>query len=334
MKLDTVDKKLLNLLQTDFPLSQEPFAVLGNKLDIGHDEVIRRIESLKERGIIRSISGVFDSTRLGYQSTLVAMRIADNRLDEAASTVSQHPGVSHNYARNHRYNLWFTLAIPGDRSLSKAIDELSRLAGAEEAVSLPALRVFKIRVFFDMVAVEQPGSNLTQDVQSGTVPAPKADGRLSELEKQIIKELQNDLPLREKAFDELASHLNMNTDELLEQTESFRARGIMRRYGALLRHQKAGFAVNAMSCWSVPPDAMEDVGAKMASFRAVSHCYQRQTNANWPYNLFAMIHGRRQDECEEIAKLISEHTGISDYIMLYSQKEYKKDKVQYFTELN
>jgi len=403
MELDAVDKRLLNLLQSDFPLSAEPFALLGGRLNIGGDEVIQRVKNLKDGGIIRWISGVFDSSKLGYESTLVAMRISDHRLDEAASAISEHAGVSHNYARDHYYNLWFTLTLAKNQSLPKTIANLAELAGAEATMSLPAVRVFKRLVYFDMVGTEKPESNLHQHGEStqeqrlpsriralGVIASPSPDPersegeeaakqshhkyiqdcfvanaprndigmwqhqlgsqslflgsnglfitkkgkRLSRLEKEVVKELQTDLPLAERPFDQLASHLDIGTDELLDLAKSLQARGIMRRYGALLSHQKAGFLVNAMSCWSVPLDMLEQAGNKMASCQAVSHCYQRQTNANWPYNLFAMIHTRSKDECEAIANQISHDTKVSKYVLLYTTKEYKKEKVRYFTEPN
>ncbi len=334
MKLDTVDKRLLNLLQTDFPLSGEPFAVLGSMLDISGDEVLQRLANLKGGGIIRWISGVFDSSKLGYQSTLVAMRVSDRLLDEAASAISEHQGVSHNYARDHYYNLWFTLTLPKDKSLPKTINNLAELAGAEATMSLPAVRVFKRLVYFDMVGTGKPESNLDYTGESNSLLIKKENKRLSKLDREAIKELQMDLPLGQRPFDELAGHLGIGTDELLSVAESLQARGIMRRYGASLNHQKAGFLGNAMSCWSVPLDMLEQAGNKMASCQAVSHCYQRQTNANWPYNLFAMIHSHSKDECEAIAKQISNDTKASNYVLLYTAKEYKKEKVRYFTELN
>ena len=334
MELDAVDKKLLNLLQTDFPLSREPFAALGSRLNISGDEVIQRLGNLKDGGIIRWISGVFDSSRLGYQSTLVAMRISDHRLDEAASVISENAGVSHNYARDHYYNLWFTLTMPKDESLPKTIDRLAELAAAEATMSLPAVRVFKRLVYFDMVGIEKSENNLDHTGESNSLLINKVNKRLSKLDKEAIRELQTDLPLTERPFDELASHLGIGTDELLNLAKSLQARAIMRRYGALLSHQKVGFSVNAMSCWSVAPNMIEQAGNKMASCQAVSHCYQRQTNANWPYNLFAMIHSRSKDECEAIAKRISHDTKVSDYVLLYTAKEYKKEKVRYFTEIN
>jgi len=334
MELDTVDRRLLNLLQTDFPLSGEPFAVLGNMLDVSSDEVIQRVENLKDEGIIRWISGVFDSSRLGYESTLVAMHISDRLLDEAAGAISEHQGVSHNYARDHYYNLWFTLTLAKDKSLPKTIANLAELAGAEATMSLPAVRVFKRLVYFDMVGTDKSGNNLYHTGESNSLLINKEDKRLSKLDREAIKELQKDLPLGQRPFDEMASHLSIGTEELLNLAKSLRDCGIMRRYGALLNHQKAGFLSNAMSCWSVPLDMLEQSGNKMASCQAVSHCYQRQTNADWPYNLFAMIHSRSKDECEAIAKQISHDTKVSNYALLYTVKEYKKEKVRYFTELN
>ena len=335
MELDTVDKRLLNLLQSDFPLSWEPFAVLGSKLTIGSSEVIQRVQSLKDKGIIRYISGTFDSAKLGYQSTLVAMHIPDHRLDEAARAISAHSGVSHNYARDHYYNLWFTLTLATDKSLPDTIDNLAEIAKAEETINLPSVRVFKIRVYFDMVDTEESRGNSNQVDASNDLSIAEENKRLSKQDEEFIKELQKDLPLKERPFDEMASHLDyIDASELLKRIEYFRDCGIMRRYGASLRHHKAGFSANAMSCWSVPPDLLEQAGRRMASYKAVSHCYQRQTSEAWTYNVFAMIHSRSHDECETIAKQISNDTGLSDYILLYSTKEYKKEKVQYFTESN
>ena len=334
MKLDTVDKRLLNLLQSDFPLSREPFAALGSRLNIGSDEVIQRVENLKDEGVIRWISSVFDSSKLGYQSTLVAMRISDHRLDEAAGAISEHQGVSHNYARDHYYNLWFTLTLAKDKSLPETIDNLAELAGAEATMSLPAVRVFKRLVYFDMVGTEKSENNLDRAGESNSLLINEENRRLSKLDREALRELQTDLPLAERPFDELASHLGIGTDELLNLAKSLQARGVIRRYGALLSHQKVGFLVNAMSCWSVPLDTLEQAGNKMASCQAVSHCYQRQTNANWPYNLFAMIHSHSKDECGAIAKQISHDTKVSNYVLLYTTKEYKKEKIRYFTELD
>ena len=331
MKLNTVDKKLLNLLQADFPLTPRPFEVLGRELGISEVKTIERVQSLKEEKIIYWIGGIFDPSRLGYQTTLVAMHIPDGRLDEAAGLISEHPGISHNYARNHHYNLWFTLALPADRSLDDVIADLSTRVGSKATMSFPAQKLFKLKVYFDMSGDERAPSNPDRYGINEFGPTSKEES-LSGLDKGVIRELQKDLPIRERPFDEMAKRLGMEVEELLSWARLYQAGGIMRHYRASLRHRMAGFSANAMSCWNVPPELVEPVGRKAAEYKAVSHCYQRQTNPNWPYNIFAMIHGHTKEECEEVAKQISHDTGISDYILLYSVKEYKKERVQYFTD--
>jgi len=330
MSLDTVDKKLLNLLQAGFPLEREPFEVIGGKLGLEVGGVISRVQRLKSEGIIREIGGVFESSRLGYHSTLVAMHIPERRLDEAADIISEHKGVSHNYVRNHYYNLWFTLTLPQNTTLPDEISALARRAGAKSTINLPAIRVFKIHVYFDMLGDGESSSALSQN--GGSSRLAEEESGLSVQDKEIVKELQKELPIQEKPFDEMAVRLNLGTDELLIKARELQSRGIMRRYSAAIRHKQAGVIANAMSCWIVPSDLVEDAGRKMAATKAVSHCYERQTAADWPYNLFAMIHGRSEEDCQAVAEQISHDTGIIDYILLYSSREYKKKRIQYFTE--
>ncbi|MDO8490642.1 MAG: AsnC family transcriptional regulator [Dehalococcoidia bacterium] len=326
MTLDTLDRELLNLIQADFPLVERPFRVLGEKLGISEAEVIRRARGLKERGMVRLIGGVFNSASLGYQSTLVAMHLPDGRLDEAAAAVSRSTAVSHNYAREHHYNLWFTLTLPEGESLEQTISGLARDAGAEDFISLPSEKLFKIDVFFDMVGKsDRPAASKRT--------AAISNGSLSDEDRTVIKGLQQDLPLVGEPFAQIAENLGMRQGDFLSGAGSLLERGIMRRYGASLKHREAGFAANAMSCWKVPPDQAERVGAVMASYKTVSHCYQRRTNGDrWPYSIFGMIHSHTRAGCEEVARDIAEKTGIADYLLLYSTREFKKQRVRYFSD--
>jgi len=150
-ELDPLDRKLLNMAQGEFPLVERPFAEMGRRLGIAEEEVMERLRRLKEAGVIRQLSGVFDSRRLGYRTTLVAMGVPDNLLDEVAATVSRHPGVSHNYRRDHNYNLWFTLAVPPGYDAEEVAQELAQKAGVSHFLSLPAFKMFKVGVIFDLV---------------------------------------------------------------------------------------------------------------------------------------------------------------------------------------
>lgn len=150
MKLDQTDKKLLNLIQTDFPLVPEPYRQLGETLGVPEDEVIARIRVLQESGVIRRLGGIFDSRKLGYSGALCAMQVAGDRVDEVAAVVNSFPGVTHNYIREHSFNMWFTLLAQSTEELEGILDQIRERAGVEEIIILPAENIFKIRVNFDL----------------------------------------------------------------------------------------------------------------------------------------------------------------------------------------
>lgn len=324
VKLDPVERSLINLMQTDFPLIEEPFAELGSRLGLNEPEVLDRVVQLREKKIIRILGPVFNSRALGYQSTLVAMRVPEERIESAAHIVTQHPGVGHNYQREHQYNLWFTLAIRGDADLSEALGEFDKQIQPEVMFELPALKLFKIRLFFDM---EGNGNN-SEDTIS-TEPQP-VSVPLSQVERSVINQVQQQLPLIRRPFDALARNAGVNVDEFVSVCRSLQQRGIMRRFGASIEHQNAGFVANAMVCWEVPSSVVDEVGYKMAGFKEVTHCYERQTGPQWPrYNIFTMIHGNTvQQNDDTVARMLGE-TGIKEYETLSTVREFKKERVKY-----
>jgi DNA-binding Lrp family transcriptional regulator len=153
---------------------------------------------------------------------------------------------------------------------------------------------------------------------------------IDDIDKKIIQLSQGDLPLDLKPFSILARKIGITEEELLSRIKSLKERGVMRRFGATLRHQEAGFGSNAMVAWKVPEDEAEEVGNAMADFREVTHCYQRRVEKDWLYNLYTMIHGESKEECYRIAKRMSEETGIRDYVLLFSEREFKKTSMEYF----
>ena len=153
---------------------------------------------------------------------------------------------------------------------------------------------------------------------------------IDELDKKIIGLLQKDLPLDPRPFNLMARKIGITEDEFVERVRSLIETGVIRRFGATLYHQEAGFSSNAMVAWIVPEDRIEDIGQAMSKFREVTHCYQRRTQKDWKYNLYTMIHGDSRDECREIARRLSLGTGIKDYVLLFSEKEFKKTSMEYF----
>lgn len=325
MHLDNTDRKLLNLMQAEFPLTREPYAELGLRAGINGDEVLHRIGQLKAGGFVRQISPILDARSLGYQSTLVAMRVAVTELDKAERLIGEHPGVSHGYERDHHFNLWFTLAIPPTADIKSELEQLTSSIEAEAIFALPAIKVFKLRTFFNMD--EDSQSTADTLTQSDGILTQKID--LSRSERRVINELQQDLPLVATPFAAMAARSGMDVEYFLAQCQSLLGRGIIRRFGAAVSHHQIGFTANAMTCWLVPPDMVNVVGQKLAALSEVSHCYERQTNPLWHYNLFAMVHGQSREVCQEVVSRVSQQSGLTDYLELFSSKEFKKARVKY-----
>ena len=331
-ELSDLDRELLNALQWDFPLDARPYDSLARRLGVGERDVLERIASVKSAGVLRQLSAIFDTRALGYSSSLVAARIDPERIDEAAAAVSTHPGVSHNYKRNHVYNLWYTLAVPPGDSLDAHLDVLHRESGALATRKLATLRLYKIGVKLDMTG--KTAADARSEVQEHERPERRDDMTapvLSPLEVDAIRVTQEDLPLVERPFAAEAEGLGCTEDTLLELLESFRTRKLMRRFAAVMNHRSAGFKANAMGVWAVPEEELDDIGPRMAGFALVSHCYRRPTYDDWPYSVFTMVHGKNARDCEQTIAAIRDETGVADFALLWSVKEYKKTRVRYFT---
>ncbi|MFP6566902.1 MAG: Lrp/AsnC family transcriptional regulator [Dehalococcoidia bacterium] len=336
--LDLKDRELLNIIQSSFPLVEEPFLQMAESLGLEESDVIRRIERMKAMNVVRQISAIFDTRRLGYKTMLIAMKFAPEDLDAAAQVINQHPGVSHNYARNGHYNLWFTLAVAPDDSLEDTVARMADETGADGYRLMPTIRFFKIGVNFDMVKEEGASTEYysPDGFDKKKVETKKEDDgwkrveEVTDFEIEAVRELQEDVALESRPFAAMAERLGTSQQELFDLAANFQDRGIMRRFSAVLHHRRAGFHSNAMAVWKVPPERSIEVGNTMAQSRWVTHCYERPTFPDWQYTHFTMIHATTDATCEDVAKDISEATGIDDYMLLYSTREYKKTRVRYF----
>lgn len=325
--LDERDQDLLNAIQTEFPLVPRPFATLGDRLGESEAAVLRRYQRLKDERIIRQVSAIFDTRKLGYASSLVATAVDEDRVDEAADVISAHPGVSHNYRRDHEFNIWWTIAVPPGTDLQTHVNALHRLCGASSTRVLPTLKLYKIGVDLDV------SDERAMDAQS-KLPAYRATPRtaedLTDEEIGYVRELQEDLVVEPAPFASMADRLGVSEDAVIKAAEAFIDEGLMRRFAAVLHHRRAGFGANAMSVWKVPEAQTDEYGYRLAGYAAVSHCYRRPTYPDWPYALFGMIHATSKERVEEAVDSIRATTGLEDYRLLYSTKEYKKIRVRYF----
>lgn len=325
-RLDEIDKKLLNEIQWVFPLVDRPYLEIAERHGISEQDAIRRIASLKNMGLVRQINAIFDTRRLGYKSALVAFSVKPDRLDSVADKINEHPGVSHNYERNHDYNMWFTLAVPPGTDMKNDLDRMAALPGVLKYRVLPTLKLYKIGVRLDMVNEDAEKPQPTDEVKE-LIPEKV---QLTERDKEFIRELQKDLAVVPEPFKELADNLGITTEELFAKARDYEKSGIIRRFAAILRHRDVGFVANGMVVWHVPEDRIDDVGSKLAAFPQVSHCYRRPVYPDWRFNLFSMVHARTLQAAENMAVEMSETIGIKDYQILFSSREFKKERVKYF----
>jgi DNA-binding Lrp family transcriptional regulator len=328
--LDELDKRLLNLPQGSFPIATRPYAAVAELAGVPEEEVLNRTARLLDERIIREVTPIFDTRVLGYSSMLVAAKVDPENPWRAAKAINSHPGVSHNYLRDHDFNIWFTIATePGSPlGLDGTLEVLQRLTGAESVRQLPTLRLFKIRMDLEM---EKGTDALAAAAEAVDHREPEAI-ELSELDVAVIRATQGPMEVVPEPFAAAAAELGVGQDELLAHLESMRERRALRRVAAILFHRRAGFSANGMGVWGVPEERILELGPRMASFRGISHCYQRPTYPDWPYSVFTMAHGRSKEECDAILDSIAEDTGIEERRTLYSSTEFKKCRLRYFTD--
>jgi len=328
--LDERDKRLLNQLQSHFPLESRPFARIGLALEMPERDVMKRTQELLDARIIRELTPIFDTRSLGYSSMLVAAKVDAENPQRAAAVINAHPGVSHNYLRDHEFNLWFTVATSPQSKLGLegTLEVLAREAGATSVRQLPTLKLYKINMNLEM----EKGTE-TLAAPAPMTPPPELDAvELSELDYSVIRNLQGQLPVITEPYRPAAERIGIEVEELLAHLEQMKERGILRRVAAILFHRRAGFSANGMGVWNVPADRIAELGPLMASFRGISHCYERPTYEDWPYSLFTMAHGRSKEECDAVLDEIAATTGIEDRRTLYSSTEFKKIRLLYFTD--
>ena len=328
--LDELDKKLLNLMQGRFPLEPRPYEAVARLAEVSEDEVMSRVRHLIDERIIRQVTPIFDTRALGFASMLVAAKVDPENPHRAAKVINAHPGVSHNYLRNHEFNLWFTIATEPDSKfgLQGTLEALADEAGATSVRELPTLKMFKIRMDLEMEGDTKALASAAEAVE----PAEMDPQPYDEFDIAVIKALQGDMPVVSEPYAPAAKELGIEQAKLLDHLEGMKERKLLRRVAAILFHRRAGFSANGMGVWKVPEGEELEYGKRMASFRGISHCYQRPTYADWPYSVFTMAHGRSKEECDAILDAIAEDTGVDERATLYSSTEFKKIRLLYFTD--
>lgn len=318
MKLDQLDKQICDRLQKGLKICSQPFADIAEELKISESEVLSRTNRLLESGIIRRLAAMINYQSLGRASTLVAAAAEADKIEKVADAVSRLGNVSHNYQRDHFYNLWFTLQGRDETDIQSQLKKLS-VELKINFVSLPVEKFFKLDVNFDVAdtAAEVKKKKPAEQVVE-----------LTDLQRKILTEIQHGIKPVSNTFDFLCDG-RINIESALEVLQQLISLGVIKRIAAVLNHRLLGYNANIMFVCKVKQSRIAQAGQKLAGYRQVSHCYQRKAFAGFDYNLFAMIHAKNRGE---IISLIDEFTDsecITDYKLLATIKEFKKKPVRY-----
>ncbi len=319
MSLSELQTRLCTLLQQGIPVCERPFAKIANDLGVSTEQVINDVRQLKDSGLIRRFRAIINHRTLGKASTLAAAHVPEDKLHDVTEAVNALSGVSHNYLRNHYYNLWFTLQAQTAEEIENILSDLQKRFWIVFH-SLPVLRTFKLSVQFNVTSKGHVSNKTTSAKPESTKVS------LSENEKYILSRLQNEIEITEKPFSFLANE-KLPIEDVLEIIQQLFKKGVIRRIAAVIDYMKLGFNANVLFACQVPPEKIIDAGEKLANMEIVSHCYERKTFDGWPYNLFGMLHARSMEEIINEVNEFVKKENITSFQLLSTVSELKKEPV-------
>lgn len=349
-----LELRILDVIQDGFPIEDRPYAVIGKLVDEDEQSVFDAVENLRTSGVIRRIGGVYDTKRLGLVSRLCAGRVpesycdfdgATNRpqtdLEKFAAAVMDVPAITHNYVRSHEYNVWFTVIAENEPALQSIIDKLMKVTALHDVHSMPAKKMFKINTVMGKAAGSKQGTDEKMERRGMGSEFAGMAAPLSESDKVRIRLLSGDLPHSLTPFTDLFQGVILsgakNLETILGEARADLSSKRMRRFGAVLRHQQAGFPCNAMVCFDIGASGefsmdTSAAGAVLAANHHVSHCYERPAFEGFPYNVYGMFHAQSDEELSQFVTEAAATLGNPKYAVLHSVRELKKTSYKYFTE--
>ncbi len=318
-----LEQRLLSVIQNAFPLEECPYQVLAGQLGSDEQSVFDTVENLRMSGVIRRIGGVYDSKALGFISRLCAGKVCN--VDKLADVVNEIPAITHNYVRSHEYNVWFTVIAESEDEIRKIVDGLCTSTDLHDVHILSATKKFKINTVMGAGAPVDSGVILSEARNSDlSLRKQSPAGILSDSDRARIRVACTDIPHTLTPFKDWSVSCEELRDDLAQKR--------MRRFGAILRHQEAGFAYNAMVCFGLDErrETKDERGWALAKKPYVSHCYERPVFEGFPYSLYAMMHARSAEDLECYIKDAAASIGNPEYVVLHSVKELKKTSFRFF----
>ncbi|MFC1528366.1 hypothetical protein ACFL5B_00500 [Candidatus Latescibacterota bacterium] len=312
-------RKLLAVIQSDFPIVNRPFRQIAEGIGWSESEVTDTVLMLIKNGIIRTFGPVFDARKLGYVSTLVAAEVEKDSIGGLASMMDNINEITHNYLREYDLNLWFTITAGSKEVMKKILTMTERFSGVSRILNLPALKVYKIKAVFG-----------TMNTVSSTSRKNSVNPPITKMEKQIIRRIQDKFPIVQMPFNFIAEQMEIDESVILDTLKYWLKTGIIRRFGARLNHHRAGYTANSMIAWK--SDDCDRLGHTFATLPYVSHCYLRQSYDDWPFELYTMTHARSNHELDEFLQEMKSQAPDADMIVLNTIRELKKKAMKYFVK--
>lgn len=317
------DLRLLNDWQHGFPLCRDPLGVLAAQTGLARDAVLAALRQAQDDGRISRIGGVFGHSS-GGNAVLAAMAVPAHRVEEVATTVSAHPGVNHNYLREHHHNLWFVMT-GADRS---AVD--AGVTALEHATGLPAMRLRMVRPYRIDLGFDLGGDTAQRPMRAAPgLPAPVP---LPADLWPLARRVEAGLPLVERPYAAWANELGQSEDWVTERIGAWLAEGRLKRFGVVVRHHELGFSANAMTVFDVPNHLVDACGQALAEQVGVTLAYRRARDPGWPYNLYAMVHGTHRDAVTAVIERVTHAAGLSSFPreVLFSTRRFKQTGARRF----
>jgi len=338
--LDATDRAILNAFQGGFPVVADPYepaaeALRDHGVDVTAAELQERLARLEDEGVLTRFGALINAEAIGGTATLVAMHAPEERFDEVVEQVNAHPEVAHNYEREHPHlNVWFVVSVADEDRVREVLDAIEAETG-QETYNLPKQREFHVEAKFP---VEGPLEDVPGGIdlsEFGPAVEPTDSETLTPRERELVVEIQGGLPTPRTPYRDVADALDEDVEWVLETIKRFDAEGKVRRVGVIPNHYALGYSENGMTVWDVPDDVVEEVGQAVAAFDFVTHCYRRPRHEGvWPYNFFAMTHGRSEAESdarvEQVRERMAEFWDVTDddWDTLFSTRILKKTGIR------
>ena len=318
-RFDPTDARLLDEFQRDLPLVPNPFATLAQTLDLDEGEVLERLMRLKAQGAITRVGATIRPNTVGA-STLAALAVPEDRIEEVAAIVGAEPGVNHSYQREGDWNLWFVATAPDADRLSGALARIEARTGLQ-VLDLRLEQAFNIDL----------GFRLTKQARPMTAPREADASALRAADRPLLHALSQGLDLVPRPFAALAQDLGWEEATVLARIDALLRAGLISRLGVIVRHRTLGWTSNAMVVWDLPVDDVTAIGPQLAAIPGVTLCYRRRAVPGiWPYQLYCMIHGKSREAALAVLANARKLPALStaDHRVLFSTRCFKQSGAQ------